>query len=108
MSKSISKNNELENEMSLDMSYFWYSDVIFSPMNQFSYYSTPTNSSPLPTESVPIIVTRWLPFAAITQHAKRSSKVQVSKDPHPKPPHCTSPMPAQVNTRPTNTPIPIT
>ena len=27
MSESISKNNELENEMSLDMSYFWYSDV---------------------------------------------------------------------------------
>ena len=27
MSESISKNNELENEMTLDMSYFWYSDV---------------------------------------------------------------------------------
>ena len=27
MYKSISKNNELENEMTLDMSYFWYSDV---------------------------------------------------------------------------------
>ena len=26
MSESISKNNELENEMTLDMSYFWYSD----------------------------------------------------------------------------------
>ena len=26
-SESISKNNELENEMTLDMSYFWYSDV---------------------------------------------------------------------------------
>ena len=26
MSESISKNNELENEVSLDMSYFWYSD----------------------------------------------------------------------------------
>ena len=25
-SESISKNNELENEMTLDMSYFWYSD----------------------------------------------------------------------------------
>ena len=24
MSESISKNNELENEMTLDMSYFWY------------------------------------------------------------------------------------
>ena len=28
MYESISKNNELENEMTLDMSYFWYSDVI--------------------------------------------------------------------------------
>ena len=27
MSESIYKNNELENEMTLDMSYFWYSDV---------------------------------------------------------------------------------
>ena len=26
MYESISKNNELENEMTLDMSYFWYSD----------------------------------------------------------------------------------
>ena len=26
MSESIYKNNELENEMTLDMSYFWYSD----------------------------------------------------------------------------------
>ena len=28
MYESISKNNELENEMTLDMSYFWYSDVL--------------------------------------------------------------------------------
>ena len=27
MYESISKKNELENEMTLDMSYFWYSDV---------------------------------------------------------------------------------
>ena len=26
MSESISKNYELENEVTLDMSYFWYSD----------------------------------------------------------------------------------
>ena len=26
MYESISKNNELENEMTMDMSYFWYSD----------------------------------------------------------------------------------
>ena len=26
MYELISKNNELENEMTLDMSYFWYSD----------------------------------------------------------------------------------
>ena len=25
---SISENNELENEMTLDMSYFWYSDAL--------------------------------------------------------------------------------
>ena len=30
MSESISKNNELENEMTLDMSYFWYSDDEFA------------------------------------------------------------------------------
>ena len=29
MYESISKNNELENEMTLDMSYFLYSDVYF-------------------------------------------------------------------------------
>ena len=28
MYESISKNNELENEMTLDMSYFWYSDMV--------------------------------------------------------------------------------
>ena len=28
MYESISKNNELENEVSSDMSYFWYSDDI--------------------------------------------------------------------------------
>ena len=27
MSESISKSNELENEVSSNMSYFWYSDV---------------------------------------------------------------------------------
>ena len=27
MYESISENNELENEVSLDMSYFWYSDI---------------------------------------------------------------------------------
>ena len=31
MYESISKNNELENEMTLDMSYFWYSDDICRP-----------------------------------------------------------------------------
>ena len=29
MYESISKNDELENEMTLDMSYFWYSDVFY-------------------------------------------------------------------------------
>ena len=35
MYESISKNNELENEMTLDMSYFWYSDVglKYSPLH---------------------------------------------------------------------------
>ena len=28
MYESISKNNELENEMTLDMTYFWYSDEV--------------------------------------------------------------------------------
>ena len=31
MYESISKNNELENEMTLDMSYFWYSDALLHP-----------------------------------------------------------------------------
>ena len=35
MSESISKNNELENEMTLDMSYFWYSDAVNSQTNNF-------------------------------------------------------------------------
>ena len=30
MYESNYKNNELENEVSLDMSYFWYSDVLMS------------------------------------------------------------------------------
>ena len=33
MYESISKNNELENEISLDMSYFWYSDV-YNPLTK--------------------------------------------------------------------------
>jgi hypothetical protein len=32
MYESIYKNNEVENEVSLDMSYFWYSDAIMSYM----------------------------------------------------------------------------
>ena len=32
MSDSISKNKELENEMTLDMSYFWYSDCVAMDM----------------------------------------------------------------------------
>ena len=28
MYESISKNNELENEMTLNLSYFWYSDEV--------------------------------------------------------------------------------
>ena len=80
--------------------------IIYSPRNRFSYYPTPTNSSTLPTESVPITVTQWLPFAAITQYAKRSSPKEVPKAPHPNTPHGTSPIPTQVNTKPThNTPI---
>ena len=39
MSESKSKNNELENEMTLDMSYFWYSDV--RDMNFKSSYADP-------------------------------------------------------------------
>ena len=35
MYESISKNNELENEMTLDMSYFWYSDAMDASDNLF-------------------------------------------------------------------------
>jgi hypothetical protein len=56
--------------------------IIYSPRNRFSYYPTPTNSSTLPTESVPITVTQWLPFAAITQYSTRSPTAQVPKAPH--------------------------
>ena len=41
MSESIYENNELENEVSSNMSYFWYSDVTyqlssFIPLNDLS------------------------------------------------------------------------
>ena len=47
MYESISKNNELENEMTLDISYFWYSAVVVikcpsmkaSDNNPSSHYS---------------------------------------------------------------------
>ena len=38
MYESISKNNELENEMSLDMSYFWYSDDLMYDFILLQYY----------------------------------------------------------------------
>jgi hypothetical protein len=83
--------------------------IIYSPRNGFSYYPTPATSFTLPTESFPITVTRWLPFAAISQYAKRFSPKEVPKTPCPKTPHSTSPITTQVNTRPThNTPMPIT
>ena len=41
MYESISKNNELENEMTLDMSYFFYSDALCHPLNSFSWVVTP-------------------------------------------------------------------
>ena len=34
MYESISKNDELENEMTLDMSYFWYSDKLQAKVSQ--------------------------------------------------------------------------
>ena len=40
MYESISKNNELENEMSLDMSYFWYSDDVVPIKNQACIWLT--------------------------------------------------------------------
>ena len=49
MYESISKNNELENEMTLDMSYFWYSDVVFLGFFclflDMIYCSSPTNAA---------------------------------------------------------------
>ena len=44
MYESISKNNELENEVSLDMSYFWYSDVGL-PETYFNWSHFPTKTS---------------------------------------------------------------
>ena len=41
MYESISKNNELENEMILDMSYFWYSDAFVRCSSNFLKYCTP-------------------------------------------------------------------
>ena len=35
MYESISKNNELENEMTLDMIYFWYSDDACIPKSSY-------------------------------------------------------------------------
>jgi hypothetical protein len=35
MYESIKTNNELENEVSSDLSYFWYSDVVCSILTYF-------------------------------------------------------------------------
>jgi hypothetical protein len=39
MYESIYKNNEVENEVSLDMSYFWYSDNISGSVVQQRVHS---------------------------------------------------------------------
>ena len=44
MYESISKNNELENEMTLDMSYFWYSDVVVQGCLQQMVYLLPVQN----------------------------------------------------------------
>ena len=44
MYESISKNNELETEITLDMSYFWYSDVVSFP-NASGNFTNPSSSS---------------------------------------------------------------
>ena len=49
MYESIYKNDELENEMTLDMSYFWYSDIVFlsffCPFLDMINRSSPTNAA---------------------------------------------------------------
>ena len=52
MYESISKNNELENEITLDMSYFWYSDGHITPSPSPKHdttYTTVTSSTLLCT-----------------------------------------------------------
>ena len=44
MYESISKNHELENEMTLDMSYFWYSD---NTLAEFYFLDTLTSKTGL-------------------------------------------------------------
>ena len=61
MYESIYKNDELENEMSLDMSYFWYSDVwkdSFNPlptsMQGSSNIRPDSTDSPIPCKQAPV------------------------------------------------------
>ena len=58
MYESIYKNNELENEVSSDMSYFWYSDVakkdqpIYSNKSAVTKAKSQNSSSPAPVVAV--------------------------------------------------------
>ena len=47
MYESISKNNELENEMTLDMSYFWYSDAHCPRFSSFAPSTCILNGMPM-------------------------------------------------------------
>ena len=42
MYESISKNNELENEMTLNLSYFWYSDEVIDKIKMIELHGTVT------------------------------------------------------------------
>ena len=52
MSESIYKNDELENEMTLEMIYFWYSDKVLDTLVYELFILCQRNTSGL---SIPVI-----------------------------------------------------
>ena len=71
MYESISKNNELENEVSSDMSYFWYSDDIQKQLwcilpfilKKNHWFASCLNPLPQPLYRFPLLLGRIIIFA---------------------------------------------
>jgi hypothetical protein len=67
MYESIYKNNEVENEVTLDMSYFWYSDAVLGWLTNTEHHTVQ-----LPTSRV-ILLNRILASLANIYSAALSS-----------------------------------